>query len=63
MLKTDGAIAVFDFAADVFSLSVGAPGGWAGGSIAAVIASRIAHRRAVIVSAGNLGEVRNSYGC
>jgi len=41
--------------ADVFSLSVGAPGGWAGGSIAAVIASRIAHRRAVIVSAGNLG--------
>ncbi|PLW06058.1 hypothetical protein PCANC_24215 [Puccinia coronata f. sp. avenae] len=42
--------------ADVFSLSVGAPGGWAGGSIAAVVASRIAKRRAVIVSAGNLGE-------
>ncbi|KAH9464872.1 hypothetical protein Pst134EB_004378 [Puccinia striiformis f. sp. tritici] len=42
--------------ADVFSLSVGAPGGWAGGSIAAVVASRIAKRRAVIVSAGNLGD-------
>ncbi|EFP90509.2 uncharacterized protein PGTG_16096 [Puccinia graminis f. sp. tritici CRL 75-36-700-3] len=42
--------------ADVFSLSVGAPGGWAGGSIAAVIASRIAKRRAVVVSAGNLGD-------
>ncbi|KNZ46903.1 hypothetical protein VP01_684g4 [Puccinia sorghi] len=55
-IRTAVAIAVFDFAADVFSLSVGAPGGWAGGSIAAVIASRIAHRRAVIVSAGNLGE-------
>jgi hypothetical protein len=53
-------IVILNFPADVFSLSVGAPGGWAGGSIAAVIASRIAKRRAVVVSAGNLGDVSNS---
>ncbi|POW16235.1 hypothetical protein PSTT_01442 [Puccinia striiformis] len=47
---------VFLFFSRRFSLSVGAPGGWAGGSIAAVVASRIAKRRAVIVSAGNLGD-------
>jgi subtilisin family serine protease len=57
---TEGIVSDFEFKADVFSLSVGAPGGWAGGSIAAVVASRIAKRRAVIVSAGNLGEVRNT---
>lgn len=42
--------------AEVFSLSVGAPGGWSGSSIAAVVASRIAQKRVVIVSAGNEGE-------
>ncbi|WAR59436.1 hypothetical protein PtB15_11B76 [Puccinia triticina] len=55
-LVASALLRAFKDGADVFSLSVGAPGGWSGGSIAAVIAGRIAKRRAVIVSAGNLGE-------
>ncbi|MBW0479850.1 hypothetical protein O181_019565 [Austropuccinia psidii MF-1] len=42
--------------AHVFSLSVGAPGGWSGRSLASVVASRIAQKRVVVVSAGNTGQ-------
>ncbi|EGG04536.1 subtilisin protease [Melampsora larici-populina 98AG31] len=42
--------------ADVFSLSVGTPAGWADGSIGSIVASRIAASGpTVVVSAGNTG--------
>lgn len=42
--------------ADVFSLSVGTPSGWADGSIGSIVASRIAASGpTVVVSAGNTG--------
>ncbi|CAH7671260.1 peptidase S8/S53 domain-containing protein [Phakopsora pachyrhizi] len=55
-LIATGLLRAFQDGADIISLSVGSPRGWERGSFASVVASRIAKKRPIIVSAGNSGE-------